>query len=93
MKKQVKGIVSAGLACLVAGSMVGCASSSSGSESTSAANGEKVTITVWTKNRHDLEYMTEVVEQFNATNDHIYIDYVVQSGKLRKPGADGSFFG
>lgn len=50
-----------------------------GSEADANASGDKVTITVWTKNRHDLEYMTEVVEQFNATNDHIYIDYVVQS--------------
>ena len=84
--KKVK-ILSAGLACCMALSMAACSSNGSTGTSSStqtaetgtAASGDKVTITVWTKNRHDLEYMTEVVEKFNASNDHIYIDYVVQS--------------
>lgn len=46
---------------------------------TQKATGEKVKITVWTENRHDLEYMNKVVEEFNNTNDHIVIEYVVQT--------------
>lgn len=54
--------------------------SESGSETKKeAASGEKVTVTVWTNNRHDLEYMNKVVDEFNKTNDHIQIDYVVQT--------------
>lgn len=44
-----------------------------------AAGGEKTKIVVWTNNRHDLEYMNKVVEQFNNENDHIEIEYVVQT--------------
>ncbi|RKD33688.1 ABC transporter substrate-binding protein [Lacrimispora algidixylanolytica] len=44
-----------------------------------AASGEKVKITVWTDNRHDLDYMNKVVDEFNKTNDHIQIDYVAQT--------------
>ncbi len=44
-----------------------------------ASSGEKVKITVWTENRHDLEYMNKVVEEFNKTNDHIELEYVVQT--------------
>lgn len=43
------------------------------------ASGEKVKITVWTENRHDLDYMNKVVDEFNKTNDHIQIDYVAQT--------------
>lgn len=42
-------------------------------------SGEKVKITVWTENRHDLDYMNQIVEEFNNTNDHIEIEYVVQT--------------
>lgn len=41
--------------------------------------GEKVKITVWTENRHDLEYMNKKVEEFNSSNDHIEIEYVAQT--------------
>lgn len=79
-----KKLLSAVMACAMTVSLAACGNSgnasgdSSGNASGTAA-GEKTTITVWTKNRHDLEYMTAVVEEFNAANDHIYIDYVVQS--------------
>ncbi len=43
------------------------------------SSGEKVKITIWTENRHDLEYMNKVVEEFNKANDHIEIEYVVQT--------------
>ena len=55
---------------------------------TAAAGGEtkkeasstgKVKVTVWTNNRHDLEYMNKVVDEFNKTNDHIELGYVVQT--------------
>ena len=75
--------------------LAGCSSGSSaeskasGAETQSAsaggetkketASGDKVKITVWTENRHDLEYMNKVVDEFNKTNDHIEIDYVVQT--------------
>lgn len=88
-------ILSAGLAGCMALSMAACGSTGEASSaqtgdtatsqtaetsaSSTADKGDKVTITVWTKNRHDLEYMTEVVNKFNETNDHIYIDYQVQS--------------
>lgn len=45
----------------------------------SAASGDRVKITVWTENRHDLDYMNKIVEEFNNTNDHIEIEYVVQT--------------
>lgn len=39
----------------------------------------KTKIVVWTNNRHDLEYMNQVVDRFNNENDHIEIEYVVQT--------------
>ncbi len=54
-------------------------STSGGETKKETASGEKVKITVWTNNRHDLEYMNKVVDEFNKTNDHIQIDYVVQT--------------
>ncbi|MEY8357259.1 extracellular solute-binding protein [Lachnospiraceae bacterium 54-53] len=44
-----------------------------------ASTGEKVKITVWTDNRHDLEYMNKIAEEFNKANDHIELEYVVQT--------------
>lgn len=65
------------------------APASGGKETTTAAAGgetkkdsassDKVKITIWTDNRHDLEYMNKVVDEFNKTNDHIVLDYVVQT--------------
>ena len=46
---------------------------------TEADSSGKVTISVWTTNRHDQEYMTEQVNKFNEENDHIQIDYQVYS--------------
>lgn len=51
-----------------------------GSEESSApaGSGEKVTISYWTTNRHDQEYLTPLITEFNETNqDNIYIDYQV----------------
>lgn len=60
-------------------------SSTSVSETTSesaseTSDGEKTKVVVWSKNSHDLEYMTEKVKEYNITNtDNIEVEYVVQS--------------
>ena len=43
-----------------------------------AAN-EKVKIKVWTINRHDAKYMTEMVNKFNKQNADVEIDYQIYS--------------
>lgn len=57
--------------------------SSSGETATTtdtANSGDKTKVLVWSKNSHDLEYMTEKVKEYNLTNtDNIEIEYVVQS--------------
>lgn len=53
--------------------------SAGGETKKGTASGDKVKITVWTENRHDLAYMNKIVDEFNKTNDHIEIDYVVQT--------------
>lgn len=45
-------------------------------QTTADAEG-KVTISYWCMNRHDQEYMTAKINEFNAENDHIYIDYQI----------------
>lgn len=42
-----------------------------------AEAGDKVVIAVWTTNRHDAEYLTPLIENFNNTNEKIYIDYQI----------------
>lgn len=37
----------------------------------------KTTISYWTTNRHDQEYMTKKIAEFNESNDSIYIDFQV----------------
>ncbi|MGB8452189.1 MAG: extracellular solute-binding protein [Anaerocolumna sp.] len=50
------------------------------SSSSENASGEKTKVLVWSKNSHDLDYMTKMVEEYNNTNkDNIEIEYVVQS--------------
>jgi ABC-type glycerol-3-phosphate transport system substrate-binding protein len=56
---------------------VGETTSESASET---SDGEKTKVVVWSKNSHDLEYMTEKVKEYNITNtDNIEVEYVVQS--------------
>lgn len=61
MKKK---ILAGGLAVLMTLSMAGCSSTgdaAGGSTGENAsASGDKVTITVWNKNRHDLEYASAI---------------------------------
>lgn len=82
--KQAKRITALLLALVMVFALAACgsdatdATTATGSgDSTAAASGDKVTISYWTTNRHDMEYMTPLIEEFNNTNDHIYIDYQV----------------
>lgn len=85
--KRTKKLAALGLAGMMAVSaLAGCSSGNSteskapGSEAQKEMSfGDKVKITVWTENRHDLEYMNKIVDEFNKTNDHIEIEYVVQT--------------
>lgn len=44
------------------------------------ASGEKTKIVVWSFNRHDQEYMNQVVETYNQTNDKgIEVEYIIQT--------------
>ena len=95
MKKAKKLIALGLAGMMTVSALTACSSGSTadsttaGGEAQSAANGgetkkdsassDKVKITVWTNNRHDLEYMNKVVDEFNKTNDHIELDYVVQT--------------
>ncbi|WP_349673317.1 extracellular solute-binding protein [Lacrimispora sp.] len=81
--------VSALSACSSGGNDTGSTTAAKEAETTTAASGGetkkeaassgKVKVTVWTNNRHDLEYMNKVVDEFNKKNDHIEVDYVVQT--------------
>lgn len=46
-------------------------------EEAAAAAGDRVVITVWSTNRHDADYITPLIEEFNNTNEKIYIDYQI----------------
>ncbi len=54
--------------------------SSSASASPAASSGEKKTIAYWTDDRHDQEYIKELIAEFNATNeDNIEVEMTVLS--------------
>lgn len=54
--------------------------SSTDTASKDNADGEKTKIVVWSYNRHDQEYMNQVVETYNQTNDKgIEVEYVIQT--------------
>lgn len=70
MKKK---IISALLATALVLSLAGCGgapsgTAGSGSTSGAAVSGEKTVIEVWTNDRHDLDYVTAKIEEFNASN-------------------------
>jgi len=46
---------------------------------TEAASGEVTTIEVWSNNRHDQDYMTAMVEAFNARHTGVQINYTVMA--------------
>lgn len=92
MKKAYR-ILAAALAVVLALSLAACGGSQSsapanstpadpgagaGDPTPAAADGDKITISYWTTDRHDQAYLTPLIEEFNATNDkNIYIDYQV----------------
>lgn len=52
--------------------------SSEGSEE-AASSGDAVTVEVWSNNRHDEEYMTRMVEEFNSTHTDLQINYTIMA--------------
>lgn len=62
------------------GTEVSSENTTSTEDSSSEETKEVTTVTVWSNNRHDLEYMEAQIAAYNAENtDNIYIEYVVQS--------------
>lgn len=53
------------------------AAEASGAGDSQATAEGKVTISYWCMNRHDQEYMTEKISEFNEASDTIYIDYQI----------------
>ncbi len=54
--------------------------SSTGTEASSAASGEKTVITLWTFQRHDMDYVLPMLDEYNATNtDNIEVVYEVMT--------------
>ncbi len=45
----------------------------------STAAGEPVTVEVWSNNRHDETYMTEMVDAFNASHSDVQINYTIMT--------------
>ncbi|WP_438449107.1 ABC transporter substrate-binding protein [Gorillibacterium sp. sgz5001074] len=83
-------IVNAGLGLTLAASLAGCggsaddtkkdAAGTAGASATPAQAAKKVTIKYWTDDRHDQEYIKELVTKFNSTNkDNIEVEYTVMS--------------
>ncbi len=48
-------------------------------QGSSGASGDATTITVWSNNRHDETYMTEMIDAFNSSHSDIQIDYVIMT--------------
>ena len=52
-------------------------SSDSSAATDSAVSEDAVTIEVWSNNRHDEEYMTAMIAEFNATHSDVQINYTI----------------
>lgn len=85
MKKKILCILMT--ACMVLG-MAGCggteksnsaASGENDKQSEQKSNSDAEIIEVWTNNRHDEEYMTKMVDQFNAEHSDIQIKYTIMT--------------
>ncbi|OXM83067.1 ABC transporter substrate-binding protein [Paenibacillus rigui] len=68
------------LSLVLAGSMAACSNGPAASGTGSKpAGGEKTKISYWTGDRHDSEYIKEIVDKFNATNqDNIQVELVIK---------------
>ncbi len=93
-KKQFLALSMAAL--MTAASLAGCSKQESGetanavstetkavaaeTKETEGATGEKTVVTVWTKDRHDAEFMQKKIDEYNATNtDNIEVKYEIYS--------------
>ncbi|MGO4542654.1 ABC transporter substrate-binding protein [Paenibacillus sp. 2TAB19] len=70
-------------ALVMASSLAACGSNkaeeNSGTESGGSGSGEKTVISYWTGDRHDSEFIKEMVDEFNAANtDNIEVDLVIK---------------
>lgn len=90
--KKLLALLLAGV--MLTSALTGCGNSSEEASSTGAEateqesaesasdaeNGEKTVVTVWTKDRHDAEFMQSKVDEYNATNtDNIEVKYEIYS--------------
>lgn len=65
---------------LVMGMLTACGgttSTSQGSAASEGASGDATVIEVWSNNRHDEVYMTEMIEKFNASQSDVQIEYTI----------------
>ena len=63
-----------------ASSATPAAAATTGAVATKAPSGEKVKLTYWTSDRHDAEYVKEVIGKYNSTNqDNIEVELVVRA--------------
>jgi multiple sugar transport system substrate-binding protein len=78
-----KKIANVGLGVLVTASLAGCSTDDGGKEpapGASATQAPKKLIKYWTDDRHDQEYVKELVSKFNSTNkDNIEVELTVLS--------------
>lgn len=68
------------LATVMIFAMVACGSSTEeepAAQTQAVEAGDRVVISVWSTNRHDAEYLTPLIEEFNNTSTTCYIDYEI----------------
>lgn len=57
--------------------LAGCGTAQKEEEQKTEDNGKKV-ITIWTKTRHDLNYVQEKIDEYNKTNtENVVVEYEV----------------
>ncbi|MFD1134692.1 ABC transporter substrate-binding protein [Paenibacillus urinalis] len=79
MKKKNISFVFAMSCMLLAGSLTACSSSSSEEQGSDSEINSKTKITYWTGDRHDSEFVKEVIDTFNQTNeDNIEVELVIK---------------
>lgn len=59
------------------GSTESSASTSEAASTSTEASGDATVIEVWSNNRHDEVYMTQMVDEFNATHSDVQIEYTI----------------
>ncbi|MGI5990611.1 MAG: ABC transporter substrate-binding protein [Lachnospiraceae bacterium] len=89
---KFKRVAAAALAGAMGASLAACGNTSESTESASASTTEtsgsssaeqaeaegKTVVNVWSNDRHDEEYVTEMIDQYNETNtDNIYIELTI----------------